>query len=51
MKVPFILLLVLALAVSAFAEIRNKKFTKEEIKKMADTKAIIETKFGNIELK
>jgi len=45
------LLLVLAVAVSAFAEIRNKKFTKEEIKKMADTKAIIETKFGNIELR
>ncbi len=51
MRVPFILLLVLAVAVSAFAEMRNKKFTKEEINKMADTKAIIETKFGNIELK
>src|SRR5208282_3449464 len=51
MKVLFILLLVLAVAVSAFAEIRNKKFTKGEIKKMADTKAIIETKFGNIGLR
>src|SRR5208337_1295173 len=51
MRVPFILLLVLAVAVSAFAEIRNKKFTKKEIKKMADTKAIIETKFGDIELR
>ncbi len=51
MKVLFIMLLVLAVAVSAFAGIRNKKFTKEEIKKMAETKAIIETKFGNIELK
>ncbi len=51
MKVPFILLLVLAVAVSAFAGMRNKIFTKEEIKKMADTKAIIETKFGNIELR
>ena len=51
MRVPFILLLVLAVAVSAFAEMRNKKFTKEEIKKMADTKAIIETKFGDIELR
>jgi len=50
-RIPFILLLVLAVAVSAFAEMRSKKFTKEEIKKMADTKAIIETKFGNIELK
>lgn len=28
----------------------NKKFTPEEIKKMSETKAIIETKFGNIEL-
>jgi peptidyl-prolyl cis-trans isomerase B (cyclophilin B) len=29
----------------------NKKFTPEEIKKMSETKAVIETKFGNIELK
>ena len=29
----------------------NKKFAPEEIKKMSETKAIIETKFGNIELK
>jgi peptidyl-prolyl cis-trans isomerase B (cyclophilin B) len=50
-KVLVTLLLVLAVAFSAFAEMRNKKFTKEEIKKMAETKAIIETKFGNIELK
>jgi peptidyl-prolyl cis-trans isomerase B (cyclophilin B) len=28
----------------------NKKFTPEEIKKMSETTAIIETKFGNIEL-
>ena len=35
----------------ASAEIKEKKFTKGEIKKMADTKAVIETKFGNIELK
>src|SRR5574340_1582563 len=35
---------------SASAEIREKKFTKGEIKKMAETRAIIETKFGNIEL-
>ncbi len=37
--------------VSAYAEPKNKQFTKEEIKKMAETRAIIETKFGNIELK
>ena len=29
----------------------NKKFTPEEIKKMSETTAIIETKFGNIELR
>jgi peptidyl-prolyl cis-trans isomerase B (cyclophilin B) len=30
---------------------KSKKFTQEEIRKMADTRAVIETKFGNIELK
>lgn len=39
------------LIVSAYAETRHKKFTKEEIKKMAETKAVIETKLGNIELR
>lgn len=29
----------------------NKTFTPEEIKKMSETKAVIETKFGNMELK
>jgi len=33
------------------AEAKYKKFTPEEIKKMSETKAVIETKFGNIELK
>src|SRR5512135_1352538 len=33
------------------AEMKSKKFTQEEIKKMAYTRAVIETKFGNIELK
>lgn len=41
----------LLLVVSASAEVKKKNFTKEEIKKMSETKAIIETKFGNIELK
>jgi peptidyl-prolyl cis-trans isomerase B (cyclophilin B) len=50
-KALLIILLGLAVAVSAYAEIRNKKFTKEEIKKMADTKAVIETKFGKIKIK
>jgi len=33
------------------AEMKDRKFTQEEIKKMAETKAVIETKLGNIELK
>ena len=33
------------------AQTVNKNFTPEEIKKMSETTAIIETKFGNIELK
>jgi peptidyl-prolyl cis-trans isomerase B (cyclophilin B) len=42
----------LFLAASAHSEEpRNKKFTEKEIKKMSETKAVIETKFGNIELK
>jgi peptidyl-prolyl cis-trans isomerase B (cyclophilin B) len=36
---------------SAYGEVRQKTFSKEEIKKMAETKAVIETKFGNIEIK
>jgi peptidyl-prolyl cis-trans isomerase B (cyclophilin B) len=43
--------LMLLLTVTASAEMKDKKFTKEEIRKMGDTKAIIETKFGNIELR
>ena len=41
----------LLMVVTVSAEVKNKTFTKEEIKKMSETKAIIETKFGNIELK
>ena len=33
------------------AETRFKNYSKEEIKKMTDTRAVIETKFGKIELK
>jgi peptidyl-prolyl cis-trans isomerase B (cyclophilin B) len=47
----FVVLLMVLFAVSAFAEVKNKKFTKEEIQKMADTRAVIDTKFGKIELK
>jgi len=35
----------------AYGEPIQKNFTKEEIKKMAETRAVIETKLGNIELR
>ena len=51
-RTSFALILIFLFMVSAHAEEpRNKKFTKEEIKKMSETKAVIETKLGNIELK
>jgi hypothetical protein len=42
----FAALVLLLFAVSAHAEVKHRKFTKEETKKMAETKAVIETKFG-----
>jgi len=50
-KTGFVLALVLMLFTTAYAEPKHRKFTKEEIKKMAETRAVIETKFGNIELR
>jgi len=50
-KTVIVLALIALFAATSHAEEKNKKFSKEEIKKMADTKAVIETKFGNIELK
>lgn len=47
----FILLLMLSFVTAGYAEVKYKKFEKKEIQKMAETKAVIETKFGNIELK
>jgi peptidyl-prolyl cis-trans isomerase B (cyclophilin B) len=44
------LTIVLLYTIPAYAETKQKTFTKEEIKKMSETKAVIETKFGNIEL-
>jgi peptidyl-prolyl cis-trans isomerase B (cyclophilin B) len=35
----------------AFAQVKDKNFPPEEMKKMAETTAVIETKLGNIELK
>jgi len=51
-RTSFALILIFLFMVFAHAEEpRSKKFTKEEIKKMSETKAVIETKLGNIELK
>jgi cyclophilin family peptidyl-prolyl cis-trans isomerase len=38
-------------AFPAFAQVKENKMTPEERKKMAEATAVIETKFGNIELK
>ncbi len=35
----------------AFAQGKNQKFSPEEIRKMAETSAVIETKFGNLSLR
>ncbi len=51
LKVFLAVMAFLILASTASAEMKSRKFTKEEIKKMAETRAVIETKFGNIELK
>jgi peptidyl-prolyl cis-trans isomerase B (cyclophilin B) len=51
LRVFGVVMAVVFLASMASAEMKSKKFTQEEIKKMADIKAVIETKFGNIELK
>lgn len=51
------MLLLVFLAGTGFAaevkakEVKNKKFKQEEIKKMSETQAVIETKFGSITLK
>lgn len=50
-KICFSLFLISLFVVSAHAEPASKKFTKEEIKKMSETRAAIETKFGNIEIR
>jgi len=55
MRKMLIVLIVLSLgvfgALPSSAQQSQKKFTKQEIKKMAETTAVIETKFGNITLK
>ena len=51
MTLAWIMLCFLGAVVIVEAQPASKSFTKEEIKKMAETRAIIETKFGNMELK
>jgi len=51
LRISIILVFMVILTLSAFAEMKQKTFTKEEIKKMAETKAVIETRLGNIELR
>ena len=54
-RLSFIVMVLLSVMLLFFAlssaEVKSKKFTKEEIKKMENTRAVIETKFGSIELK
>jgi peptidyl-prolyl cis-trans isomerase B (cyclophilin B) len=50
MTLAWIMLCFLGAVVIAEAQPASKSFTKEEIKKMAGTRAIIETKFGSMEL-
>jgi peptidyl-prolyl cis-trans isomerase B (cyclophilin B) len=51
LRVALALAFVMSVSLNIYAESKHKTFTKEEIKKMAETKAVIETKFGNIELR
>jgi len=50
-RIGSVLAFFLLLMNGANAETKQKKFTQEEIKKMSETRAIIETRFGNIDLK
>jgi peptidyl-prolyl cis-trans isomerase B (cyclophilin B) len=50
-KFGFVLAACMLFLNSASAEMKHKKFTPEEIKKMSETSAVIETKFGNIDLR
>jgi peptidyl-prolyl cis-trans isomerase B (cyclophilin B) len=55
MKKAVLVLMMLSMGVlcasASLAQQQPKKFTPEEIKKMSETKAVIETKFGSITLK
>ncbi|MBI4687474.1 MAG: peptidylprolyl isomerase [Nitrospirae bacterium] len=52
LKLFCIIISAVLLTMPAYAgEVRHKKFEKEEVKKMSETTAVIETRLGNIELK
>jgi len=50
-RIGSVIVSVLLFTTLGLAEMVNKKFTPEEIKKMTETSAVIETKLGNIELR
>jgi peptidyl-prolyl cis-trans isomerase B (cyclophilin B) len=50
-KIGFTLMVWLLCMNASFVQMKDNKFTPEEIKKMTETTAVIETKFGNIEIK
>jgi len=49
--IGFVVVSFLLFASFGLAEMVGKKFTPEEIKKMSETSAVIETKFANIEIR
>jgi peptidyl-prolyl cis-trans isomerase B (cyclophilin B) len=50
-RIGFVVVSFLLFASFGLAEMVGKNFTPEEIKKMSETSAVIETKFGNIEIR
>jgi len=50
-RIIFIVVLLGLFIQGAYAETKQKNFTKEEIRKMSETNATIETKLGNIEIR
>ena len=49
-RVLYLIILLSLPCVAAYADPVYKTFTEQEIKNMSETKSVIETKFGNIEL-
>lgn len=50
-RIIFIMVLLGLFIQGAYAKTKQKSFTREEIQKMSETNATIETKFGNIEIR